>query len=148
MILFCDLPRCVHCRSAQCQQVELCLEDGKCIDYEDVTDGPDYSETYWIACEWLPLDGAGGVKYRQKRRGKMIEFEGLTLYTQDDIRDGIDADEITFTEARTGYRIKGSSLLDPVALNMIKKRYEVTPDVMSLPWMDGHMDGPPTPHEE
>lgn len=146
MILRCDANLCIDCMDGQCQRVEVTLEDGYCLDYQDVTDGPDYNEPYFVACRYRPKDGGDLIFYRKQQRGKAVEVEGMTFYTREDIRFGWE--HAWFTEAQTGYLCKGEDLLGEEGLEEIRKTREEKPPVLSLPWMDENLEGPPTPHEE
>lgn len=144
MILFCDLDKCVNCRHNTCQRGELTLYDGQCEEYEDITEGPDYQEEYFIACECRSEDDGERIQYRQARKGKRVEIDGDVYYTRDDIRDGIVG--AAFTDAITGRLVGGKDLMSDICVRMIKeKRKSVTP-VMDMPWMDDQFDGPPVPH--
>lgn len=53
------------------------IESGEC--YEPVSEQADYQTEYWIHC----MDKDKGIEYKQKRKGKRIEVDGVVLYTQD-----------------------------------------------------------------
>lgn len=146
MILRCDSNLCIHCMDGQCQRVETTLEDGECLNYQDVTDGPDYNELYFEACCYNPKDGGEPVFYRRQRRGKAVTVEGMTFYTRENIRFGWKG--ARFTDEITGYLLKGENLTGEEGLEQIRKMREEKPPVLSLPWMDENREGPPTPHEE
>lgn len=145
MILRCDSNLCIHCMDGQCQRVETTLEDGECLNYQDVTDGPDYNELYFEACCYNPKDGGEPVFYRRQRRGKAVTVEGMTFYTRENISFGWKG--ARFTDEITGYLLKGEDLTGE-GLEQIRKTREEKPPVLSLPWMDENREGPPTPHEE
>lgn len=144
VILYCDSDKCVNCRNNTCQRGELTLYDGQCEEYEDITEGPDYQEEYFIACEYRPEGDGDRIQYRQVRKGKRVEIDGDVYYTRDDIRDGIAF--AAFTDAITGRLLSGKDLLSDICVRMLKeKRGSMTP-VMDMPWMDEQYDAPPVPH--
>ena len=146
MTLYCDSNLCIFWQEGQCQRDELTLYDGECGEYQDITEGPDYNEEYFIACEHRPKDGGEPIRYRKMRRGKAYTHDGMIFYTQDDIRFGISG--ATFTEGYTGYLCKGDDLLNEDSMKRILETRKICPPVMSLPWMDDSNDGTPVPHEE
>lgn len=144
MILYCDSDKCVNCWSNTCQLGELMLYDGQCNEYEDITEGPDYQEEYFIACEYRPEGDGDRIQYRQARKGKRVVIDGDVYYTQDDIRYGVVF--VQFTDAITGRLLSGKDLMSDIGARMIKeKRKNMTP-VMDMPWMDERYDAPPVPH--
>lgn len=146
MILYCDSSECVNCRRNTCQLGTLTLFSGECQEYEDVTKGPDYQEEYFIACRFRPEVDAEAFRYREKKKGKRVELRGVTFYTQEDIREGIGG--ARFTEAHTGFRVKGEDILDDERFKKVMKAVRTDLPVLMLPWMDSHGDLPPTPHVE
>lgn len=146
MILLCDLHNCVNCKDAVCQLDSLALEDGECQEYRDITDGPDYQETYFTANVYKPEDGSEPIRYRRAKKGKRVEYAGFTLYTDKDMRYGIGG--ACFTEATTGFFISGEDLLNEERLALLRKRIAEEPSVMTYPWMDYIYNGPPVPHAE
>ena len=144
MILYCDSDKCVNCRNNTCQRGELTLYDGQCEEYEDITEGPDYQEEYFIACEYRPKDDGERIQYRQARKGKRVEIDGDVYYTQDDIRDGMAF--ARFTDAITGRLVSGKDLMSDIYAPLIKGKRKIMTPVMDMPWMDEQYDAPPVPH--
>jgi hypothetical protein len=53
------------------------IESGEC--YESVNDQEDYQTEYWIRCK----DKRLGIEYKQKKKGKRIEVDGVVLFTDE-----------------------------------------------------------------
>lgn len=147
MILYCDADKCENCRHGTCQLPSLTLYDGQCEEYEDITEGPDYQERYFIACEYKPKDCKPGesIRYRKLKKGKRVVREGVVFFTNDDIRDGLNGAELT--EARTGMLIQGEHIENAEAMRIILKMREEMPPITAYPWMDEQHDAPPVPHK-
>lgn len=80
--LNCTYYQCIHndFLSGVCQlkaNTVYEIESGEC--YEPVNDQEDYQTEYWIHCK----DKGSGVEYKQKKKGKRIEVDGVVLYTNE-----------------------------------------------------------------
>lgn len=132
--VFCSM-KCKWVKDMQCQRMAISIDDSTCQDYSEFpAEDPEYQDEYWVAIR----NRDTGKIYREKRYGKRCELYGMTLYTRDDIRYGID--EADFTEARTGYLIKGDLLCrEDVREEALHKMGEIA-DVMSYPEMEAKRD--------
>ena len=80
--LRCLYYNCIHhdMLSGICQLQAVTVEEIECGEcYESVTEQADYQTEYWIRC----MDKDQGTYYKEKKKGKRFETEGLVLYTQE-----------------------------------------------------------------
>lgn len=122
-----------------------CTYDGcihaeeECMAFQSYTEQPDYQEEYWMACF------AQGNEYRTKHRGKRIEANGLTLYTQERIPpQDVWADSrasIHCTEKETGMGVSLCNVFNTKAYERILQYKRERPNVMDLPEKQEGSDG-------
>ena len=108
----------------QCEEIEL--EDCDCNSYRDHTEiSPEYRETFWKRIKGRK----SGKILKQEGRGKCCEMIGMVWYTEQDDRWGID--EIFFTGARSGLKIKGCDIKEELKPK-IRERVLTDPPVQDL----------------
>lgn len=87
------------------------IESGEC--YEPVNEQEDYQSEYWIHCK----DKNSGVEYKEKKKGKRIEVDGVTLYTNEKLPPEDEWKnpqwDIRCTEEKSGMLVKLHSLYIP-----------------------------------
>ena len=96
--IICGLTECSHNEDRRCNCKTVEIDENGCNEYDDITAGPGYREIYYAAIA-TEIDGEK-IKCRFEKRGRRLVWDGLTLYTGQDIRQGIE--EASFTEERTG----------------------------------------------
>ena len=126
-LITCENTDCYFCDGRYCTASNVDLsEEGYCLSEADYTDvAPEYQNEYWIA-----LQDDQGQACRKKIKGYKHLYKDLVLYTQYDVRDGID--EAGFTESITGMFAGMGADLDK-HYEEIKKVIRELPPVMSLP---------------
>lgn len=115
----------------------VCKYDGcihaeeECEAFSSYRDESDYQDEYWMACE------TQGKKYRTIHKGKRIEVQGLTLFTEDRLPPREEWDDpragIHCTEEETGMGLSLHNVFKPEAYERILKYKREFPNVMDLP---------------
>jgi hypothetical protein len=131
-IVNCDNTKCLWCEREVCQAEKINLSSyGTCWTEEDITDGEEYQEEYWIRTKH-----GDGTILRQQKHGKKVELCGLTFYTEDDIRTEKDRDQARMTEATTGYACVPYSKIEANIEHIKQEIAKVDIPLMDLPPYD------------
>ena len=102
--IVCQNTCCVNWNGSECDRAKVflcCMEENGCLCFEDYTDSEGYQSEFFKTYSDEEGTVNGGRPYRILHKGKRLEANGYTLYTQDDDRWG---DDIEVTEATTGLR--------------------------------------------
>lgn len=124
----CENSSCTYNDNGICQAMAIDLSYD-CWTYEDITEGPEYQEEFWIRSQYEK----DGPIVREQRHGKKVELCGLTFYTTDDIRTEKDKTQSRMTEATTGVACGCYARIEE-RLDIIKKGMEtIKTPLMELP---------------
>ena len=120
---------CVNYKNEKCSLKSIFInEEGMCSSYEIYTEtDPSYQNEYWIACK-----DENGNQFRIKKHGYKYIWKDITLYTSDDIRQGLE--KVRFTEESTGFCVgMGIGKEQEDNYEKIKEIIKNSPSVMSYP---------------
>ena len=125
----CDNTICTQNDNGICCSETIELIYDCCSEYNDITEGPEYQEEFWIRSQ----HEKDGPIVREQRHGKKVELCGLTFYTTDDIRSEKAKTQSRMTEATTGVACGCYSRIEE-RLDIIKKGMEtIKTPLMELP---------------
>lgn len=143
----CDSGRCIYNRDGLCHLHQIELEDGICTKYKGYSDdNPLYQNVFFKRCR--TLEGGKTLDYRVASKGMRYEWNDLVLYTESDIRNGIN--HATFTEEITGLLVNGYDMEHTDRYyEYCKKKLRDIPPVMTFPLYDvDKATGKIVPHTE
>ena len=101
------------------------IDDSFCVTETDYTHAaPEYQNEYWIRLQ------KDDKNYRRKQKGYKYVYRDLVLYTQDDIRYGLD--EVFFDEEKTGMRLSTLKMIEE-KYDEILQKVKTEPNVMTFP---------------
>ena len=124
----CDYDCCEYCKDTICQAKEINYEFGECQDFVDHTDvSPEYRDVFFKRYKSKKDDH----ECKKESRGKKYKFLGMTFYTDQDDRNGID--ELSFTESVSGYRVQGKCLKEEANRGKIEELVRNVIPVTDLP---------------
>lgn len=132
---------CTYSIDGICANNEILMDIEGCESWKEYPqpDDPEYQSEFWMAMRFnkrseKTVDGEkftyGPVEVRTKCKGKKVEFGGLTFYTRDDVRYGLE--NADFTEEKTGMKIPGY-VMNLKDIETVKQRVNEKPSVMELP---------------
>lgn len=127
----CNASECEHNRDGYCHLHCVYIDDGRCTDYKDYFDNNVlYQSTFFKRCRTVYKGES--VVCRVQAKGMRYEWEGLVLYTQDDIRESIGAAH--FTEEITGLLMSGNDMQFKKGFAEVARKHirDLTP-VLDLP---------------
>lgn len=122
-VVGCWLSECIYCQHGWCNRGGIVIgEDRECQNFTHYIDT--YTDSFWICCL------SDGKKYRRLcKKGKKIEYNGYTFYTNEKITDD---GYYWLTEARTGIAVCCYNQLEQRWDKFVSKIGDY-PDVTDLP---------------
>ncbi len=134
VLVSCDMKDCCNNKDGYCIALSIEICDLECSDYRCYLDLPEYQEKYYTANERREgIDDIPDRYFRLEKKGKKVEWNGYTFFTNDYILfDNLE--DKRFTEQKTGYALSLYEIQhDPCKYEIFVNKVKDAPDVMNLP---------------